>query len=57
MTPRTGRPKSANPRTRTAVARLTDDEYATLAAAASKAGLTLGEWMRQRLLASAKRSR
>jgi hypothetical protein len=57
MNPTLGRPPIDNPRTRTAVARLTDDEYATLAAAASKAGLPLGVWMRQRLLAAAKRAR
>lgn len=57
MSPRTGRPKSANPRTNAIPIRLADDELALIRSAADKAGLSAGEWMRDKLIAAAKRAK
>ena len=52
-----GRPPSSNPRVNNAVVRLADDELEAVRSAAERAGKTLGEWMRDKLLAAAKRQR
>ena len=57
MPPRTGRPKSDNPRTNAIPIRLADDELAQLRAAAELAGVTVGEYVRSKALAAAKRQR
>ena len=57
MNPRTGRPKAENPRERMVTARLTETEHGLVTAAAQKAGQPLGLWMRERLLAAARRAR
>ena len=57
MPPRTGRPKSDNPRTNAVPIRLSDDELAQLRAAAELAGVTVGEYVRSKALAAAKRQR
>lgn len=54
--PRTGRPPTDNPRRNVDSIRTSDDERALMLAAADKAGLGIGPWMRARLLDSAKRS-
>jgi uncharacterized protein (DUF1778 family) len=56
MSPRTGRPRSDNPRSNAVHIRLTDDELALCRTAAENAGQTVGEWMREKLIAAAKRS-
>ena len=56
MTPRTGRPKVDNPRTRMVTARFNEAEHETLKAAAEGAGQDLGPWCRATLLAAAKRA-
>lgn len=57
MTPRTGRPPVDNPRTIHRAVWLTPDEAALLDAAVERSGQTRADWMRQRLLAAAKRTR
>ncbi|HJQ00098.1 MAG TPA: hypothetical protein VJ851_00730 [Jatrophihabitans sp.] len=57
MSPRTGRPPSGNPRTHAVPIRLTDDELTELKTAADRAGMKTGEYIRQKALAAAKRSR
>ena len=52
-----GRPPSSNPRSNAVPIRLADDELDAIRAAAQRAGLTVGEWMRSKLLAAAKRQR
>lgn len=57
MTPRTGRPPSDNPRNNVIPVRLADNEKALIEAAAAKAGVRTGEYIRDRALAAAKRAR
>lgn len=57
MSPRTGRPKSDNPRGNAIHIRLADDELAQCRTAAEQAGQPLGEWTRAKLLAAAKRAK
>lgn len=57
MTARIGRPPADNPRRNAVPIRLADDEYAAIKAAAQRAGQTVGEWARAKLLAAAKRQR
>lgn len=57
MSPRTGRPPIDNPRTETIKFRATREERAAIAAAAERAGQTLADWMRGKLIAAAKRQR
>lgn len=57
MTPRTGRPRSDNPRTIHRAVWLTPDEAALIDNAIQASGLTRAEWMRLRLLTAAKRNR
>jgi hypothetical protein len=52
-----GRPPLASPRRNAVPIRLADDELDLIRAAAGRAGLTVGEWARSKLLAAAKRSR
>lgn len=54
---RTGRPKSDNPRSNVHSIRLSDDELLAVMQAAEKAGLDVGPWMREKVLAAAKRAR
>jgi hypothetical protein len=54
--PRTGRPKSDNPRRNVHSIRLSDDELLTVMTAAEKAGKDIGPWMREKVLAAAKRA-
>lgn len=56
MSPRTGRPRSADPHGNVVSVRLTQAEYELAAAAAERAGMALGPWMRERIVAAAKRS-
>lgn len=55
--PRTGRPKSANPRSNVHSVRLSDEELALVTRAAEQAGVDLGPWMREKVVAAAKRSK
>lgn len=55
--PRTGRPPLDNPRTVVQRVRLTPDEDASIRGAAERAGMTVADWMRAKLLAAAKRSK
>jgi hypothetical protein len=57
MSPRTGRPPSDNPRVNVIPVRFTDAEVAVLKAAAEKVGAKAGEYIREKALAAAKRSR
>lgn len=57
MNPRTGRPPSDNPHGRVVSVRLTQAEYDRAVIAAEKAGLGLGPWMRERIVAAAKRAK
>ncbi len=57
MSPRTGRPPSDNPRTNVVPVRYADDEMKILKAAADKAGLRTGEYIRKKSLAAARRAR
>lgn len=52
-----GRPKSANPRTNVHSIRLSDDELLAVMAAAEKAGMDVGPWMREKVVAAAKRAK
>lgn len=52
-----GRPPSENPRGKVVSVRLTPDEHAAASAAAQRAGQGLGPWMRDRIVAAAKRAR
>lgn len=54
---RTGRPPSDNPRVKVIPIRLADDEHAAIAEAATRAGVPVGTWARDKLLAAAKRQR
>lgn len=56
LMPRTGRPKSDNPRKNVHSIRLSDDEVLAVMAAAEKAGKDIGPWMREKVLAAAKRA-
>lgn len=56
MSRRTGRPPAENPRRNAIHARFADDELTEVRAAASKSGLTVGEWARTKLLAAARRA-
>jgi len=55
MVPRTGRPPVDNPRRIIRRIRLSDAEDASVVAAAEAAGQDVAEWMRDRVLAAAKR--
>lgn len=57
MNPRTGRPPSENPHGKVVSVRLTETEYDMALAAARKARLGLGPWMRERIVAAAKRAK
>ena len=53
MTARLGRPPLDNPHKRVVSVRLTQAEYDACLAAAQKAGVGIGPWMRGRLVAAA----
>ncbi len=55
--PRTGRPRSDNPRTRMVNSRLTEEEYLALAQAAEEAGVTVSEYVRSQALSAARAGR
>jgi hypothetical protein len=57
MNPRTGRPPSKNPHGKVVSVRLTQAEYDLVVTAAEKAGVGIGPWMRDRIVAAAKRTR
>lgn len=57
MSPRTGRPKSENPRNRVMPLRLTEDEHALITAAAGKTGQPASEYVRDAAVAKAKRAK
>lgn len=56
MSPRTGRPPSDDPRRRLISIRLTDSEYELVTRAASYKDVPLAVWVRERVLAAAKRA-
>lgn len=56
VSPRTGRPKSDNPRVHVVSIRLTAEEMQLVKQAAGRYDLPTGEWTRSRLLAAAKRA-
>jgi prolyl-tRNA editing enzyme YbaK/EbsC (Cys-tRNA(Pro) deacylase) len=55
MSPRTGRPKTDNPRSNAVHIRFADDELAQVKEAAEDAGTSTGDYMRTVILAAAKR--
>jgi len=55
--PRTGRPKVDNPRRNVQSVRLSDDELLAVMQAAERAGQDVGPWMRDKVVAAAKRAR
>jgi hypothetical protein len=55
--PRTGRPKSDNPRRNVQSVRLSDDELLLVMQAAEKADQDVGPWIRDKAVAAAKRAR
>lgn len=54
--PRTGRPRSANPRNKMIMVRLDDTEHAIITDAATRDGKAVGEYVRDAAVAKAKRS-
>jgi len=57
MSPRTGRPKSDNPHVKVVSVRLTQAEYDACLDAATRKEAGIGPWMRERLVAAARRSK
>jgi uncharacterized protein (DUF1778 family) len=57
MTPRTGRPKSEHPRSNIIPVRFSDDEVALIKWAADRAEITVGQYIRDKAYAAAKRQR
>lgn len=57
MNPRTGRPRAENPHGKVVSVRLTQAEYDLAVSAAEKAGIGIGPWMRERIVAAAKRAK
>lgn len=57
MSPRTGRPKSDNPRSRVVPLRLTEDEHSLIAGAANQDGKPLSEYIRSAAVNKAKKAK